>query len=130
MPGTCAHGYGPGECLICATLGTTTADRPAPGGEPIRGRTANATVGAGGLRRRRPDTLVAGPVGDERVGRRHHPLATLVLVLVAVGALVAAGWVIAGVVFALLRILEVVAVAVAASWTGYRVGHWRGRRGH
>lgn len=48
-----------------------------------------------------------------------------------VGAIVLIGvaaWVIAGVVFAILHVLELVAVGAVAGWVGYRVGHFRGSR--
>jgi hypothetical protein len=48
-----------------------------------------------------------------------------------VGALVVVGlvmWALAGVVFAILHVLELAAAALAAGWAGYRLGHYRGRR--
>jgi hypothetical protein len=47
--------------------------------------------------------------------------------LIAIGF---AAWVVAGVVFALLHVLELVAVAGVAGWAGYRFGRYRGRREH
>jgi hypothetical protein len=44
--------------------------------------------------------------------------------LIAIGI---AAWVVSGVVFALLHILELVAVAGVAGWAGYRIGRYRGR---
>jgi hypothetical protein len=49
-------------------------------------------------------------------------------VVVAVLAFIVVGWV-AAALFAVLRILELVAVAVVTGWAGYRLGHWRGRSG-
>jgi hypothetical protein len=37
-------------------------------------------------------------------------------------------WAVAGVVFAVLHVIELVVVAIAAGWGGYRLGHFRGRR--
>ncbi len=39
-----------------------------------------------------------------------------------------AAWALAGVVFGLLHVLELIAVAAAAGWAGYRIGHFRGSR--
>jgi hypothetical protein len=44
---------------------------------------------------------------------------------VAVGAAI---WLLAGVAFALLHVLELLVIAAGAGWVGYRLGHWRGRR--
>jgi hypothetical protein len=48
-----------------------------------------------------------------------------------VGAIVVIGlvaWLVAGIVFALLHVLELAAVGVAAGWAGYRLGFFRGSR--
>lgn len=45
------------------------------------------------------------------------------------GAIVVIGlvaWAVAGVVFAILHVLELIVVAGAAGWGGYRLGHYRG----
>ena len=47
----------------------------------------------------------------------------------AIAVIGVAAWVVAGVVFALLHVLELVAVAAVAGWVGYRVGRFRGSRG-
>ncbi|HVB92203.1 MAG TPA: hypothetical protein VND70_08905 [Acidimicrobiales bacterium] len=44
--------------------------------------------------------------------------------LLAVGAAV---WLLTGLAFALLHVLELLVVAGGAGWVGYRLGHWRGR---
>lgn len=49
-----------------------------------------------------------------------------VVVAIAVIGLVA--WAVAGIVFAVLHVLELAAVALAAGWAGYRLGHYRGGR--
>ena len=50
--------------------------------------------------------------------------------MVAIGLVIAviAAIFLAGVIFSLLRILELVVVAVAAAWVGYHVGLFRGSR--
>jgi hypothetical protein len=35
--------------------------------------------------------------------------------------------VVSGVVFSLLHVIELAAVALIAGWVGYRIGHYRGR---
>lgn len=47
------------------------------------------------------------------------------MALLAVGAAV---WIVLGVAFAVLHLLEVVAVAAGAGWLGYALGHFRGSR--
>jgi hypothetical protein len=51
------------------------------------------------------------------------------LALIVVGVLVigAVAWVVAGVVFAILHVVELLVVAGIAGWAGYRLGHFRGR---
>ena len=49
----------------------------------------------------------------------------VLLVLLAVGAAV---WILAGLVFTVLHLLELFAVAAGAGWVGYRIGHFRGSR--
>lgn len=50
------------------------------------------------------------------------------LVVAALVALGAAAWILAGVVFTLLHLLELIAVGAGAGWVGYKVGHFRGSR--
>lgn len=54
---------------------------------------------------------------------------TVQLGAVAVGivAIGVVAWLVVGVVFALLHVVELLAVAFVAGWAGYRVGHFRGR---
>jgi Flp pilus assembly protein TadB len=95
---TCIHGFAPGTCLICGTL----AGRPSP---PLR-----------------PDAIVAPRERrSSGVGLRVAGFLTI-----AVVALIAV-WIVAGFVFAVLRILEVVAVAVVAGGLGWRLGVRHGR---
>jgi hypothetical protein len=47
---------------------------------------------------------------------------------VALVVLVAAAWILAGILVGLLHAVELVLVAAAAGWAGYRIGHYRGRR--
>jgi hypothetical protein len=54
----------------------------------------------------------------------------LALIVVGVIAIGAVAWLVAGVVFALLHVLELLVVAAVAGWAGYRLGHFRGRRQH
>jgi hypothetical protein len=52
-------------------------------------------------------------------------IAGVVAVIAVIGV---AAWIVAGVVFAILHVLELVAVGAVAGWVGYRVGHFRGSR--
>lgn len=48
--------------------------------------------------------------------------------LVALAAVALVAWIVVGLVFAALRIVELALVAAAAGWAGYRLGHFRGSR--
>jgi len=51
-----------------------------------------------------------------------------VAIFLVVFALAAASvWVVAGIFFAIVRLIEVVIVAIVAGTLGYRLGHYRGR---
>jgi hypothetical protein len=50
------------------------------------------------------------------------------LVLVILALLVVGAWLVAGAFFAIVRVLELLIVAAAAGWVGYRIGVYRGRR--
>ena len=50
------------------------------------------------------------------------------LALMALLAIGAAVWILVGVVFTVLHVLELIAVAAGAGWVGYRIGHFRGSR--
>ena len=52
-------------------------------------------------------------------------VAGLMAVIAIIGV---AAWIVAGVVFAILHVLELVAVGAVAGWVGYRVGYFQGRR--
>jgi hypothetical protein len=73
-----------------------------------------------------PTPVLAGRPTPGRTGRRGLPSVATVVVLAIVGFLVV-GWV-AAAVFAVLRILELVAIAAGAGWVGFRLGVRRGRR--
>ncbi len=76
-------------------------------------------------------TLPRPATGD--VPARRSSSRTAVHLVGVAGALVVLGlaaWALAGVVFGLLHVLELIAVAAAASWAGYRIGLFRGGRQH
>ena len=62
-----------------------------------------------------------------RPGGRGLP-SVATLVVVAIVGFVVLGWV-AAAVFAVLRILELIAIAAVAGWVGFRLGLRQGRRG-
>lgn len=126
MSGKCIHGFEPADCLICRTLGTgQPATAPAgPQKDRRRGRSVQVPT-APASPPVRPDTIYP-PSGT---GRPKHslsrPLIFGVAVLLAVGAAV---WILAGVVFTVLHVLELIAIAAGAGWVGYRIGHFNGSR--
>lgn len=118
---TCSHGFLSSECLICRTLGSQPQVQvdtgrpvsvPPSGSRPPGQRVAQADVVYEPGAVRRPSHELS------------WYLARAALAVVAV-ALVA--WFLAGVVFALVRVVELIAVAGLAGWGGYQVGHYRGR---
>jgi hypothetical protein len=62
------------------------------------------------------------PGREPRSGGNH--LLLLIAGILAVGAAI---WLLAGVAFALLHVLELLVIAAGAGWAGYLIGHWRGR---
>ena len=129
MSATCNHGFAPADCLICRTLGTTT--RPATSLETLGGRRRHPEVQPPSTTVPSPparlDTTAAPSPSDtpRRHRRRGGSLVLALMVLLAVGA---AAWILVGVVFTVLHVLELIAVAAGSGWVGYRIGHFRGSR--
>ncbi len=128
MATTCPHGYPENTCIICQTLNASRG-RPATGvaapPDPVR-----PDVLPHDARRHGPTTQaearqVADPKGS---GRRLGFTPSILLVVLAVVVLLGVVWAVAGLVFAILRIVELVAAVVVAGGIGYRVGRARGRR--
>jgi hypothetical protein len=125
----CPHGLTPSSCLICQTLGM--------GSEP---ETEVKTKGRGRAPRDLPDISAPSPAGPSAVRpdavyqegrhiRRPGSVGTHFALLVAAIAVIGlVTWIVAGVVFAVLHLIEIVLVAGVAAWAGYRLGHYRGRR--
>jgi hypothetical protein len=100
---TCPHGLPPSECLICPTL-------PQPSGTSTT-----------------PSTMPGPPTTAPRHRGSVLHVAGMAGAIVLIGLV---AWAVAGVVFAILHVLELLAVAAAAGWVGYRLGHFRGARSH
>jgi lysylphosphatidylglycerol synthetase-like protein (DUF2156 family) len=103
-PALCPHGMTSATCLICETL---TPSRAA------RGRAARARSEAAREPARRRSVGV-GPT-------------VVVLAVVAIAGLLVVSWV-AAFAWALIRLVELVAVATVAGWVGWRLGVRHGRR--
>lgn len=71
-----------------------------------------------------PQVATTTPAIQPRPRTSLH-LAGVVAVIAIIGV---AAWIVAGVVFAILHVLELVAVGAIAGWVGYRVGFFQGRR--
>jgi len=123
MAETCPHGFSPPECLICRTLGTqpkvqveTSGRIPfPPSGVPLRGTPV------------KPDAVYPSATRRRLPGSTGTHIALVVVGLLAIGLV---AWIVAGVVFALLHVVELILVAAVAGWAGYRLGHYRGRHQH
>lgn len=116
MSDTCAHGFARDGCLICRTLASNVG--PATG-------VATPQVEAQPPPDR-PDVIYA----PRDTGARRHRSFTgsLVVALAALLAVGAAAWILVGLVFTVLHILELIAVGAGCGWVGYKVGHFRGAR--
>jgi hypothetical protein len=118
---TCSHGFLSSECLICRTLGSQPqvhVDASRPVSAPRRGSPPPVERAA------QPDVVY----GPGAVDRPSHELSWYVArAALAVVAIALVAWILAGVVFALVRVVELIAVAGLAGWAGYSVGHYRGR---
>lgn len=100
-PGTCPHGLTATTCLICETLTPSRRPEAAFAADPDRGSV-----------RRRSRGLGSG---------------LAVLAVVAVVGLLVVSWV-AALAWALIRLVELVAVAVVSGWICWRLGVRHGRR--
>jgi hypothetical protein len=123
--------------MICRTLGVSGAG-PAPAARTERGHkarrgTAVAEVPSAAFS---PEQAAGAPglaqvsnVGGAQPGRsRGHGRGLLALVgLIVVGGLCL--WAFTGIFSLAFHVGEFVAVALLAGWAGYRVGHFKGRRG-
>jgi hypothetical protein len=123
----CPHGFAPSECLICRTLGTQPQVQVERGRASTKPDVPGQTPGPAAGRRldpARPD-VVYDP--DTRQPGRSLTSYALLGLLGVIIVLVAA-WLLAGIVVGLLHALELVIVAAATGWVGYRIGLYRGRR--
>ncbi|HET6915918.1 MAG TPA: hypothetical protein VFH56_07485 [Acidimicrobiales bacterium] len=131
MPATCNHGFAPADCLICRTFGTTTQPATSVEAPAVRQRQREVQplpTAVPSPPARLDTTKPASPPPSDSP-RRHRSLGgSLVLALMALLAVGAAVWILVGVVFTVLHVLELIAVAAGSGWVGYRIGHFRGSR--
>jgi Flp pilus assembly protein TadB len=121
----CIHGNDPRTCIVCKTL----AEVDSMTGKETGGRRATTTRSAS---RRATETapvdLVSRSDRTPSTGGGHRfgfHVAVFAAVLIAAAISV---WFVAGIVFAFIRLIEIVLVAIVAGTLGYRVGRARGRR--
>jgi hypothetical protein len=50
------------------------------------------------------------------------------MLLAAIAVIGLVTWIVAGAVFAMLHVIEIIVIAGVAGWAGYRLGHYRGRK--
>jgi hypothetical protein len=121
----CIHGNDPSTCSVCQTLADIDALTGTSGqgkGTGGRSRTRRADRG-GGDRAGRVDIITGrGQPATRRSFGTHVAIFVVVLVLAA-----ASVWIVSGIVFAFIRLLEIIVVAGVAGTLGYRLGHYRGR---
>lgn len=117
MTGTCVHGFARDGCLICRTLATESTTTQALEQRPRRDD------------RQAPDRPeVLAPRHAAGVRHRRSLAGSLVFVVAALLAVGAAIWILVGVVFTVLHILELIVVGLGCGWVGYKIGHFRGSR--
>lgn len=110
----CIHGNDPRTCIVCKTL----REVDTLSGKPAGGRRAPSSA---------PVDIVGRPDRTPASGGGHHVgyhLAVFAAVLVAAAISI---WFLAGAVYALFRLIEVLVVALLAGTLGYRIGRARGR---
>ena len=113
----CIHGNDPRSCIVCQTLAEV---------DTLTGKSA----GSGRASKAAPVDIVSRGERSPSTGNGHHfgmHVAVFAAVLIAAAISV---WFVAGVVFAFIRVFEVLLVAAAAGTLGYRLGRARGRREH
>ena len=121
MPTACAHGYPPSECLICRTLGVGEHAAEVVEAPPARRR----PVGPHDVP---VQPAVIGGSPSPPVPHRRSVAGTVVLALISLLAIGAAAWILTGIVFTVLHLLELIVVAAGAGWVGYKIGEFRGSR--
>jgi hypothetical protein len=114
---TCIHGFAPGQCLICQTLQGGGA-RPAKQADQAQ----SAPKTALGPTPVRPDAVLTHARPPKRSLGWKAAGAVVILALVLLVGI----WAI-HLALAVLRIIELAAVAVVAGWIGYQIGVIRGR---
>lgn len=119
--GTCIHGYSPDSCLICQTLQQAPAGTKARRG---RGGAVERSAAPASSAVARPDAILTGPV--RRGSRLPLSLRIGVGLLMLVFVALALFWVV-GIVYAALRLVELVATALVAGWAGWKLGVHHGR---
>ena len=120
---TCIHGFDPGTCLICQTLGSGTkttepkqsrrqakAEAKRAAAPPVPATRAPAPVA-------RPEPSPSGSLGLRVLG---------VIFLVVLGFL--AFWWVLHFVLGVLHVFEIFAAAAIAGYLGYRLGVYHGRK--
>jgi hypothetical protein len=119
---TCAHGNDPSTCSVCTTLAEIDALSVTPaasaGGRRRRGGAATGQPTAA-----RVDIIT----GKDRPATRRSFGTHVALFVVVLAVAAASVWIVSGIVFAFIRLLEIVVVAAVAGTLGYRLGHHRGR---
>ncbi len=106
---TCPHGLDARTCLICSTLGTTPTQ---------------TTISSTG-----PSAVPGGRVEVVRTRSMRRSGRGLGLVgwLVVLIALALLGWWVLGLIWAVLRVVELVAVGLVCGYVGYKLGVISGR---
>jgi Flp pilus assembly protein TadB len=124
---TCPHGFDTRACLICQTLASGSAGAPTSSGTSTKTKRRKAPSSSPVTADARPrasrtDVLDSrGPVARSG-GSRLLGGAILVVAILLVT------WWVGALVWAALRLLELVGAALVAGVVGWKLGVWHGRR--
>lgn len=129
----CVHGNDPRTCMVCQTLREVDSGGLSSGAQ----QTATRQSSTRQTRERQAapvQTAPNRPTSNGRASNRegggggHHVGFYLVVLALLVVLAIVSVWVVAGVVFTLIRLFDVILAAAVAGWLGYRIGRARGRR--
>jgi hypothetical protein len=125
MSATCPHGMTPSQCLICKTLQMQPQAEARPSTRSRARKQSDIAPSRSTGYPVQPDVIYQG---GQPVHRSRLLGAQFVMLLAAIAVIGLVTWIVAGAVFAMLHVIEIIVVAGVAGWAGYRLGHYRGRK--
>lgn len=124
----CIHGFAPGTCLICQTLDRPTQTKSAPAVRPATPGRPAAPGRPPARGRRAPAQATTGPRVVPTQGPGTSGAVKLLVLAVAVVGVIVVAWTVLHIVFAVIRVIELIGVALVAGYIGWLAGVWHGHR--